>query len=228
MNSCLIAPSILTADFGQLHEQIQAADAGGADLWHLDVMDGHFVPPLSFSGEVIKAVSEATRNLVEVHAMVAHPSEHFETFIQNGASRVIFHYEAAMKAPDLGGPGLGETVMLLRDMGAEVGIALNPETQVDEISDLLPEIQQVTIMLIRPGWGGQQMNTNLLAKVREIRELITKQSLNLHVEVDGGVKPHNASSCREAGADIIVAGSSVFNSDGTPQQSLKILRHSLG
>ena len=133
-----------------------------------------------------------------------------------------------MKAPDLGGPGLGDTVVLLRDMGAEVGIALNPETQVDEISDLLPEIQQVTIMLIRPGWGGQQMNTNLLAKVREIRELITKQSLNLHVEVDGGVKPHNASFCREAGADIIVAGSSVFNSEGTPQQNLKILKHSLG
>ena len=132
-----------------------------------------------------------------------------------------------MKAPDLGGPGLGETVVLLRDMGAEVGIALSPETQIHEISDLLPEIQQVTIMLIRPGWGGQQMNTSLLTKVSEIRELIAKQSINLHVEVDGGVKPHNISSCREAGADIVVAGSSVFNSEGTPEQNLKILKQSL-
>ena len=224
MNNCLIAPSILTADFGRLADQIEAADESGPLIWHLDVMDGHFVPPLSFGTEIIKAVSEMTDNLVEVHAMVAHPTEHFDDFVKAGASRLIFHYEAAMEAPNLGGPGLGETVLRARETGSEVGIAISPSTSVTEIEELLPEIQQVTVMLIRPGWGGQQMNLALLDKVTELRELSTKLNLSLNIEVDGGVKPDNAKLCIDAGANILVAGSAVFNHDSTPQENIEKIK----
>ena len=227
MNNCLIAPSILTADFGRLADQIEAADESGPLIWHLDVMDGHFVPPLSFGTEIIKAVSEMTDNLVEVHAMVAHPTEHFDDFVKAGASRLIFHYEAAMEAPNLGGPGLGETVLRARETGSEVGIAISPSTSVTEIEELLPEIQQVTVMLIRPGWGGQQMNPALLDKVTELRELSTKLNLSLNIEVDGGVKPDNAKLCIDAGANILVAGSAVFNHDSTPQENLEKIKNFL-
>ena len=224
MNNCLIAPSILTADFGRLADQIKAADESGPLIWHLDVMDGHFVPPLSFGTEIIKAVSEMTDNLVEVHAMVAHPTEHFDDFVKAGASRLIFHYEAAMQAPNLGGPGLGETVRRARETASEVGIAISPGTSVTEIEELLPEIQQVTVMLIRPGWGGQQMNPTLLDKVTELRELSTKLNLSLNIEVDGGVKPDNAKLCIDAGANILVAGSAVFNHDSTPQENIEKIK----
>ena len=224
MNNCLIAPSILTADFGRLADQIEAADESGPLIWHLDVMDGHFVPPLSFGTEIIKAVSEMSDNLVEVHAMVAHPTEHFDDFVKAGASRLIFHYEAAMEATNLGGPGLGETVLRARETGSEIGIAISPGTSVTEIEELLPEIQQVTVMLIRPGWGGQQMNPALLDKVTELRELSTKLNLSLNIEVDGGVKPDNAKLCIDAGANILVAGSAVFNHDSTPQENIEKIK----
>lgn len=227
MSKYLIAPSILTADFGKITDEVQAADAVGPLIWHLDVMDGHFVPPFSFGTQIIKAVADATDNLVEVHAMIAHPTEHFDTFIESGASRIIFHYEAAMEAPKLGGPGLGETVLRAKEAGNEVGIAINPGTSITEIEELLPEIDQVTVMLIRPGWGGQQMNPDLLEKVTRLREISDKSNLSLNIEVDGGVKSHNAKLCIDAGANILVVGSAVFNAESTPQESLTEIRNSL-
>lgn len=226
MNRYLIAPSILTADFGRLKDQVQEADTSGPLIWHLDVMDGHFVPPISFGTEIIKTVAKATDNLIEIHAMVAHPTEHFDAFTEAGASRLIFHYEAAMEAPHLGGPGLGETVLRARETGSEVGIAINPGTRIDEIEELLPEIQQVTVMLIRPGWGGQQMNPKLLDKVRQLQEIRTRLNLSLNIEVDGGIKPNNAKLCIDAGANILVAGSAIFNQDSTPQQNLAEIKKS--
>lgn len=217
-----IAPSILTADFGALGQQVRDADAAGADLWHLDVMDGHFVPPLSFGKEVIAAVRAATPRFIEAHLMVARPGEQFADMAQAGAQRLVFHYEAAgsvQAARDL--------ARQAHDLGCEAGIALNPETPIEAIAPLLDALDEVVVMLIRPGWGGQQANLDLLAKVGALHERLAAAGIAMPVEVDGGVKAHNARRCAEAGATILVAGSAVFNPTETPQQALGALHAAL-
>lgn len=210
-----IAPSILTADFGHLAEQVRAAEAGGIDLWHLDVMDGHFVPPLSFGKEVIAAVAAASDGrLIEAHMMVAKPAEQFADLARAGAQRLIFHYEAAGSVE-----ASREHIQMCRDLGRQAGIAINPETPVEAIAPLLRDLDEVTVMLIRPGWGGQEMQPALLDKVRDLSARIAAEGITLEIEVDGGVKAHNAASCASAGATILVAGSAIFNPQQTPQEA---------
>ncbi len=219
----LIAPSILTADFGRLAEQARAAEAGGADLWHLDVMDGHFVPPISFGREVVAAIRAASTLFIEAHLMVANPREQFADIAAAGAQRLVFHYEA------VGGiDAAREHIAAARALGCQAGIAINPETPAEALFPLLDALDEVVVMLIRPGWGGQQMQPALLDKVRTLRARAAAASLPLLIEVDGGVKPHNASMCVEAGATLLVAGSAVFNETQTPEQALAELRGSLG
>ena len=223
MPRALIAPSILTADFGRLAEQIRAAEAGGADLWHLDVMDGHFVPPISFGREVIAAVRAASTLFIETHLMVAKPGEQFADMAAAGAQRLIFHYEAVR---DL--DAAREHIAAARALGCEAGIAINPETPADTLFPLLVTLDEVVVMLIRPGWGGQQMQPALLDKVRTLRARAEASGLTLGIEVDGGVKSHNSSICVDAGATLLVAGSAVFNHEQTPSEALAGLRSSLG
>ena len=217
-----IAPSILTADFGNLAQQVRDADAGGAGLWHLDVMDGHFVPPLSFGKEVIAAVRAATPRFIEAHLMVERPGEQFADMAQAGAQRLVFHYEAA---------GSAEAARALaqqaHDLGCEAGIAINPETPVEALYPLLDTLDEVLVMLIRPGWGGQQANLDLLDKVRALRAHLTAEGRAMAINLDGGVKPTNARACAEAGASILVAGSAVFNATQTPQQAIADLHAAL-
>jgi len=210
-----IAPSILTADFGRLAQQIRDADEGGADLWHLDVMDGHFVPPLSFGKEVIAAVRAATPRFIEAHLMVARPGEQFADMAAAGAQRLVFHYEAAGSAE-----AARDLARQAHDLGCEAGIAINPETPVEAIYPLLDTLDEVLVMLIRPGWGGQQANLDLLDKVRALRAHLTAEGRAMTINLDGGVKATNARACAEAGASILVAGSAVFNRTQTPQQAL--------
>ena len=223
MPRALLAPSILTADFGRLAEQIRAAEAGGADLSHLDVMDGHFVPPISFGREVIAAVRVASTLFIETHLMVAKPGEQFADMAAAGAQRLIFHYEAVR---DL--DAAREHIAAARALGCEAGIAINPETPADALFPLLAALDEVVVMLIRPGWGGQQMQPTLLDKVRTLRARAEASGLTLGIEVDGGVKSHNTSMCVGAGATLLVAGSAVFNDEQTPEQALAELRSSLG
>jgi len=219
-----IAPSILTADFGRLAEQVRDAEDGGVDLWHLDVMDGHFVPPISFGKEVIAAVTSASRGLfIEAHMMVAKPAEQFADLAQAGAQRLIFHYEAAGSVE-----ASREHIQMCRDLGRQAGIAINPETPVEAIAPLLRDLDEVTVMLIRPGWGGQQMRPELLDKVADLAARITTEGITLEIEVDGGVKSHNAASCASAGATILVAGSAIFSPEATPQAAAASLFASLG
>ncbi len=217
-----IAPSILTADFGNLAQQVRDADAGGAGLWHLDVMDGHFVPPLSFGKEVIAAVRAATPRFIEAHLMVERPGEQFADMAQAGAQRLVFHYEAA---------GSAEAARALaqqaHDLGCEAGIAINPETPVEALYPLLDTLDEVLVMLIRPGWGGQQANLDLLDKVRALRAHLTAEGRAMAINLDGGVKPTNARACAEAGASILVAGSAVFNATQTPRQAIADLHAAL-
>jgi len=219
-----IAPSILTADFGHLADQVRAAEAGGIDLWHLDIMDGHFVPPLSFGKEVIAAVTAASDGrLIEAHMMVERPAEQFADLANAGAQRLIFHYEAAGSVE-----AARDLIRACRDLGRQAGIAINPETSVEEIAPLLRDLDEVTVMLIRPGWGGQEMRPELLEKVRDISERIASEGIALEIEVDGGVKTHNAASCASAGATILVAGSAIFNAQQTPEEAAAGLFQTLG
>jgi ribulose-phosphate 3-epimerase len=211
-----IAPSILTADFGRLAEQIRAAEEGGCDLFHLDVMDGHFVPQLSFGPSVVEAVRAATSLPLEVHMMVERPHEHFEPFAQAGAMRLVFHYEAE------GDPG--EHIARVHAAGCEAGIAINPETPPEALTPWLPTLDEIVVMLIRPGRGGQEMMPEHLAKVGDLRGRLAALGRELPIEVDGGVKAHNARACVEAGATVLVAGSAVYNTRETPQQAMAALR----
>ncbi|MPZ98220.1 MAG: ribulose-phosphate 3-epimerase [Dehalococcoidia bacterium] len=226
MSTVRIAPSILTADFGRLAEQVRDAEAGGADLFHLDVMDGLFVPPITFGGQVVAAVRAATRQPVEVHMMVAKPAEHFEELSAAGGGRLIFHWEA-IGAED-GPEGVNALIQQVRALGCEVGIAINPETPAEAILPVLASLDEVVVMLIRPGWGGQPMMPAHLEKVRTLREHIDGRRLPVMLEVDGGVKAHNALECVTAGADTLVAGSAVYNPGQTPQEAIAELRAALG
>lgn len=224
MTGALIAPSILTADFGNLARQVRDAETGGIDLWHLDVMDGHFVPPISFGREVIAAVREASDGrFIEAHMMVAKPSEQFADLAAAGAQRLIFHYEAVGSLE-----ASREHIRMCRDLQCEAGIAISPETPVEAIAPLLAELDEVTVMLIRPGWGGQAMRPDLLAKVSDLAARVRAEGIALAIEVDGGVKAHNARSCVDAGATILVAGSAIFSPHEPPQSAVAALRAALG
>ncbi|MEZ6013469.1 MAG: ribulose-phosphate 3-epimerase, partial [Planctomycetota bacterium] len=159
--SLLIAPSILTADFGALAEAARAAEAGGADLWHLDVMDGHFVPAITFGASVVEVFRRASTLPIEVHLMVSNPEAQFEAFAAAGGERLIFHYEATTNAVS--------TIEAVRAAGAQAAIAINPETPPEAIRELLPDLAEVNVMLIQPGKGGQQMMPEHLEKVRTLR-----------------------------------------------------------
>lgn len=214
-----IAPSILTADFGRLAEQIRDAEAGGADLFHLDVMDGQFVPQLSFGPSIVEAVRKATSLPIEVHMMVARPQEHFESFAQAGAQTLVFHFESD------GDPVAHiETV---RRLGLLAGIAINPATAAEAITALLPALDEVIVMLVHPGRGGQEMLAEHLDKVRVLRGAVAALGRPITLEVDGGVKAQNASMCIAAGVDQFVAGSAVYNPNETPQQALAALRRAI-
>ena len=214
-----IAPSILTADLGRLAEQVRAAEAGGADLIHLDVMDGHFVPQLSFGPLVVAAVRRATTLPIEVHMMVANPGEQLAPLAEAGAQTLIFHLEATAEAPRL--------LERARALGCRAGVAINPETPAAAAEPLLGALDELIVMTVHPGRGGQSLLAEPLEKLRRLRALVDARGLAVQLEVDGGVKPDNAARCAAAGAHILVAGSAVYNERETPQQSLAALRGAL-
>jgi ribulose-phosphate 3-epimerase len=219
MSALRIAPSILTADFGRLAEQVRAAEEGGADLFHLDIMDGHFVPQLSFGSEVVAAVRRATGVPIEAHMMVERPEEHFESLARAGAETLVFHAEAA-------GDVLAR-IASIRALGCRAGVAINPDTPVERAQAILQLVDEVVVMLVHPGRGGQEMLVEHLEKVRRLRAAAGLLSSALVIEVDGGVKAHNIAQCAEAGVDQVVAGSAVYNDRETPGEALAALRRAL-
>lgn len=213
-----LAPSILTADFGRLADEARAAEEGGADLLHLDVMDGRFVPVITFGPLVVEAVRRATTLPLDIHLMIVEPERQLEAFAEY-AETVNVHVEAS--------PHINRTLDGIRRLGAKCGVCINPGTPVAAIEESLADVDQVMVMTINPGWGGQQMLPAQLEKVARIRALLDERGLAARIEIDGGVKASNAMACARAGADVLVCGSSVYNREATPAANLAALRAAL-
>jgi ribulose-phosphate 3-epimerase len=198
----MIAPSILSADFGRLGEEVQTVLDAGAPIIHVDVMDGHFVPTISMGPIVVKAIREqvaAAGALLEVHLMVERPERHIEAFAAEGAERILVQVEAT--------PNVHYAVHAIRERGLGAGVVINPGTPVEAVSELLPDVELVLCMTVNPGWGGQPFLPHSLDKLRRLKALLGDETL---IEVDGGIDRETIGPASEAGADVFVAGSAVF------------------
>lgn len=209
-----ILPSILSADMARLAEAIEPVKAGGAKLIHVDVMDGHFVPNITIGPPVVRSLRRATDLLLDVHLMVEEPDRYILDFIQAGADMVTVHQEAVVH--------LDRTLNLIRTGGAEVGVAINPATPVETLAVVLEIVDCVLVMSVNPGFGGQQFIPYTLHKIRQLDRLRRERSLGFRIEVDGGVTTENVAEVARAGAEWIVAGSSVFHSSN-PRQAVEDL-----
>lgn len=200
-----IAPSILAADFTRLGVEIQAVEAGGADWIHVDVMDGHFVPNITIGPFIADAVKRSTSLPVDVHLMIEKPERYIEPFVKAGADTVGVHVETC--------PNLHRTVGQIRETGARACVVLNPATPATAVEQVLGDVQQILVMTVNPGFGGQGFIASMLGKIETLRGWIDDASLDIDLQVDGGVTVDTIGDCRSAGADVFVAGTAIFGSD---------------
>jgi len=200
----LIAPSILAADFGNLQRDIEMLNQSNADWIHFDVMDGMFVPNISFGFPLLKAVNNYAKKPLDVHLMIVDPDRYLKEFAANGAHNITVHYEAC--------PNLHRTVQAIKELGCTAGVALNPHSPVSLLEDIIGDLDLVLIMSVNPGFGGQHFIEHTYKKLKDIKALSRRYNPGLLVEVDGGVDAHNANDLINAGANVLVAGNSVFSS----------------
>ncbi len=205
MKNTLIAPSVLAADFANLQRDIEMINTSTADWFHIDIMDGVFVPNISFGMPVLEAISKHAKKTIDVHLMIVDPDRYIQTFANLGADVLTVHYEAC--------PHLHRTLQAIKAAGMKAGVALNPHTSINLLEDVINDIDLVCIMSVNPGFGGQSFIENTYEKVRQIKALITEKGAPTQIEIDGGVTNKNAKELSEAGADILVAGSFVFKSE---------------
>jgi len=211
----IVAPSILSADFGNLERDIKMIDRSAAEWVHIDVMDGVFVPNISFGFPVMKPVRKATTKVLDAHLMIVEPERYVKRFVEAGANYVTFHHEACANPR--------AAIAEIKAAGAKAGVSIKPATPAEAIFDYLGELDMVLVMSVEPGFGGQSFMPNSLDKVRALRKEIDEKGYNCLIEIDGGISAKNAKEVYDAGVDVIVAGSSVFNAENQEQAILNIL-----
>jgi len=219
MKSFIIAPSILSADLNQLGDQVRQAVDGGADWIHVDVMDGSFVPNISFGPSIVKALRQVTDLPLDVHLMIVQPERHLKAFVEAGADHITVHYETC--------PHINRTLQTIRDLGASPGITLNPGTPVIDLRELTHDFNHVLLMTVNPGFGGQAFIPTTLDKIRRTKTLLEATGSSAIIQVDGGIDSSTIRDCYEAGATNFVAGSAIFNHPGGISAGIDALRTAL-
>lgn len=209
-----IAPSILSADFAKLGEEIKDVEHGGADYIHVDVMDGHFVPNITIGPLIVKSIRPITNLPLDVHLMIENPDQYIPAFAKAGADIISVHVEAC--------PHLHRTVHLIKEQGKKAGVVLNPATPVEMIQHILPDVDLVLLMTVNPGFGGQSFISSVLPKIQQVRQMVDELGLDIEIEVDGGVNEETAKQCIQAGANVLVAGSAIYNKENRAEAIQKI------
>jgi ribulose-phosphate 3-epimerase len=216
MKKHLIAPSVLAADFSNLQRDIEMINKSEADWFHIDIMDGVFVPNISFGMPVLRDIKKHAKKTLDVHLMIVNPDQYIETFASLGADILTVHYEACTH--------MHRTVQAIKSTGMKAGIALNPHSSVNQLKDIIKDIDLVCLMSVNPGFGGQSFIENTYNKIKELKELIQSSESSCQIEIDGGVTNKNAKKLVEAGANILVAGSYVFKSSNPSKTISKLIK----
>ncbi|WP_243290238.1 ribulose-phosphate 3-epimerase [Bacillus sp. FJAT-47783] len=210
-----IAPSILSADFSRLEEEIKDVEQGGADYIHVDVMDGHFVPNITIGPLIVEAIRPVTKLPLDVHLMIEDPDRYIPQFSRKGADIISVHVEAC--------PHLHRTIQLIKSEGVKAGVVLNPHTPVSMIEHIIDDVDLVLLMTVNPGFGGQAFIPNVLPKIQKVKQMVIDRNLQVEIEVDGGVNIETAKQCIEAGANVLVAGSAIYN-QADRRQAIQAIR----